>query len=68
MPHIPHGRLGTVGILGNHDYGFNWRMVDVAQRVTEIVASAGVTLLRNQALSVAGLQFLGARRPLESVL
>jgi len=36
MPHIPHGRLGTVGILGNHDYGFNWRMVDVAQRVTEI--------------------------------
>lgn len=59
MPHIPHGRLGTVGILGNHDYGFNWRMVDVAQRVTEIVASEGVILLRNQALSVAGLQFLG---------
>lgn len=59
MPRFPHGRLGTVGILGNHDYGFNWRMVDVAQQVTEIVASAGVTLLRNQAVSVAGLQFLG---------
>jgi predicted MPP superfamily phosphohydrolase len=59
MPHFPHGRLGTVGILGNHDYGFNWRMVDVARQVTEIVASAGVTLLRNQALSIAGLQFLG---------
>jgi len=59
MPHIPHGRLGTFGILGNHDYGFHWRMVDVAQRVTEIVASAGVILLRNQALSVAGLQFIG---------
>jgi predicted MPP superfamily phosphohydrolase len=59
LTHIPHGRLGTVGILGNHDYGFNWRMVDVARQVSEIVASAGVTLLRNQAVSFAGLQFLG---------
>src|SRR6266704_634779 len=25
LEHIPHGRLGTVGILGNHDYGFKWR-------------------------------------------
>src|ERR1700731_3642687 len=24
--HIPRGRLGTIGILGNHDYGFNWNM------------------------------------------
>jgi predicted MPP superfamily phosphohydrolase len=59
MRYIPHGRLGTVGILGNHDYGFNWRMVDVARQVAGIAASAGVTMLRNQAVSIAGLQFLG---------
>jgi len=59
LEHIPHGRLGTAGILGNHDYGFNWRMVDVADRVAEIARSAGVTLLRNQASTLAGLQFLG---------
>jgi predicted MPP superfamily phosphohydrolase len=59
MEHMPHGRLGTVGILGNHDYGFRWRMVDVADQVVEIVRAAGVTTLRNQALTMAGLQFIG---------
>lgn len=59
IAHLPHGRLGTIGILGNHDYGFNWRMVDVAEQICAIVRAAGVTLLRNQAISVAGLQFLG---------
>jgi hypothetical protein len=57
--HMPHGRLGTVGILGNHDYGFNWRMLDVAQHVTEIVRHAGVTLLRNEAAVIGGIQFIG---------
>jgi len=59
MEHMPHGRLGTVGILGNHDYGFRWRMVDVADQVVEIVRAAGVTTLVNQALTIAGLQFIG---------
>jgi predicted MPP superfamily phosphohydrolase len=56
---MPHGRLGTVGILGNHDYGFSWRMLDVAEQVSAIARAAGVSLLRNQALTVAGLQFIG---------
>ncbi|MGB2667700.1 MAG: metallophosphoesterase [Candidatus Acidiferrum sp.] len=56
---MPYGRLGTVGILGNHDYGFNWRMLDVADRVSEIVSTAGVTLLRNEAAVVGGIQFVG---------
>jgi predicted MPP superfamily phosphohydrolase len=59
MTHAPHGRLATIGILGNHDYGFHWRMLDVAEQVVAIVRSAGVTVLRNQACAVAGLQFLG---------
>jgi uncharacterized protein len=55
----PHGRLGTVGILGNHDYGYRWRMLDVAEDVSRIVRDAGVTLLRNEATAIAGLQFIG---------
>jgi len=57
--HLPHGRLGTIGILGNHDYGFNWSMTEVAERVAKIVRHAGITLLRNQAFTVGGLQFIG---------
>jgi predicted MPP superfamily phosphohydrolase len=56
---LPHGRLGTIGILGNHDYGFQWNMVEVADRVTQIARAAGVTLLRNDAINIRGLQFIG---------
>jgi uncharacterized protein len=59
LKYAPHGRLGTVGILGNHDYGFHWRMLDVADRVTAIARDAGIAVLRNQAVTFAGLQFVG---------
>jgi predicted MPP superfamily phosphohydrolase len=59
LAHLPHGRFGTVGILGNHDYGFNWRMLEVARQVADIARSAGVTMLRNEAAVVAGIQFIG---------
>lgn len=59
LEHIPHGRLGTVGILGNHDYGWRWRMTEVADEVAEIAREAGVTMLRNQSATIGGLQFVG---------
>ena len=59
MTNMPRGRLGTVGILGNHDYGFKWRMVDVADQVAATVRAAGVALLRNESVTIAGLQFIG---------
>lgn len=59
LAELPHGRLGTVGILGNHDYGFRWQMADVAEQVSKLVRAEGVTLLRNDSTIVAGLQFLG---------
>ena len=59
LTQAPRGRLGTVGVLGNHDYGFQWRMTEVADRVATLAREAGVTILRNEAASVAGLQFLG---------
>ena len=59
LEHLPQGKLGTVGILGNHDYGFEWRMVEVAAKVSAIATAAGVTILRNHATTIAGLQFIG---------
>jgi uncharacterized protein len=56
---LPHGRLGTVGILGNHDYGTHWRMLQVADQVSDVVKGAGIKMLRNEATSVGGLQFIG---------
>jgi uncharacterized protein len=56
---FPRGRLGTVGILGNHDYGFGWRMDTVADRVAAAAEAAGITMLRNEARRIAGLQFVG---------
>ena len=59
LEHVPHGRLGTVGILGNHDYGRRWRMAEAADEVTRIAQAAGVIMLRNQAATIGGIQFVG---------
>jgi predicted MPP superfamily phosphohydrolase len=56
---VPHGRLATVGILGNHEYGPNWSQPRVADRMTEILQSAGIRILRNTVTQVAGLQVVG---------
>ncbi len=56
---FPLGRLGTLGILGNHDYGFGWHMAEVGDRVSQVAGNAGVRMLRNETVSLDGLQFLG---------
>ncbi len=56
---LPRGRLGTVGILGNHDYGLNWREPNVAARLSAIVGAAGLPMLVNDVAEIAGLQFVG---------
>lgn len=56
---FPRGRLGTVGILGNHDYGYGWRMGHVGDRVAIIARDAGVRILRNETVGMQGLQLLG---------
>ena len=56
---LPHGRIGTIAILGNHDYGFGWRMPEVAAAVERELRDAGVTVLRNEAMDVGGLTVVG---------
>ena len=59
LAHTVRGKLGTVGILGNHDYGKNWSELGVADRITEQLTAAGITVLRNERTTVGGLTFLG---------
>jgi uncharacterized protein len=59
LAHYPHGKLATVGILGNHDYGHGWGDAAVAARVASEAERAGVRILRNEVASVAGLDLIG---------
>ena len=56
---LPRGRLATLAVLGNHDYGTAWRDLRVAARVQEELERAGASVLRNDAYTVAGLDVVG---------
>jgi hypothetical protein len=57
--HLPRGRLATLGILGNHDYGPGWSHPEIAARLANQLRDAGVRLLRNEVTEVSGLQVAG---------
>jgi hypothetical protein len=54
-----NGRLGTVGILGNHDYGENWQQQKVADDITLILENSGVRILSNEVTEINGLHIIG---------
>ncbi len=55
----PRGRLATVGITGNHEYGRHWAHPAIADRLSGIFAASGIRMLHNQLVDVAGLQIVG---------
>jgi predicted MPP superfamily phosphohydrolase len=57
--HLPRGRLATLGVLGNHDYGIDWAHPEVAEELSAMLATCGMTVLRDQLHDVAGLQVVG---------
>ncbi|WP_431164632.1 metallophosphoesterase [Tenacibaculum halocynthiae] len=59
LKHVVKGNLGTVGVLGNHDYGHNWLEQNVADKITSLLEQSGVTILSNTHKEVAGLNFIG---------
>lgn len=59
LPLIPHGRMATVSILGNHDYGYRWRDRTVADAIVARLESAGVPVLRNATMEIDGLSVVG---------
>ncbi|WP_297985360.1 metallophosphoesterase [uncultured Chryseobacterium sp.] len=54
-----YGKLGTLGILGNHDYGRNWQENDVADEIVRIAEKAGIKMLLNEETEISGLNFIG---------
>jgi len=59
MRHMPQGKLGTYGILGNHDYGRGWSDQEAAARVTAELERGGAQVLRNRSVQVRGLDLVG---------
>lgn len=59
LSHFPKGTLATLGILGNHDYGFLWNDPQAADVVTQIAEDNGIDILRNGTRNIAGLQIVG---------
>lgn len=57
--HLPRGRLATLGIFGNHDYGPNWSHPEVADALAGVLPRFGIRILRNEIAEVGGLQVLG---------
>lgn len=56
---FPQGKLATLGILGNHDYGPAWSHSEVATRLSSIFGEHGIHILRNGIVDVAGVQIVG---------
>jgi len=59
LVHTVLGKLGTVAILGNHDYGKNWSQPHVADRLSKELESQDIIVLRNEQLNIHGLNFIG---------
>ena len=57
--HAVIGKLGTAGVLGNHDYGVDWLEPNVANTISSILNKAGINILRNEEINFDGLNILG---------
>jgi len=57
--HTPIGRLATIGVFGNHDYGQGWMRADLAAALAPVLADCGIRVLRNEVVDIAGLDVVG---------
>ena len=56
---LHHAQLPTLGVLGNHDYGYRFRDHRGADRLTAILRERKIRVLRNEVCEIEGLQFIG---------
>lgn len=59
MQHAVLGKMGTLGILGNHDYAKDWSEQEVADQVVHVLKNAGVHMLMNDSINISGLNIIG---------
>jgi hypothetical protein len=57
--HLPRGRIATLGVLGNHDYGLSWSNAKIAAEVANILSDCGLRILRNETATFDGLRIAG---------
>ncbi len=53
------GKIATVAILGNHDYGHGWSNSVVANSIVELLQKAGIQVLRNEEAEFDNLTIIG---------
>lgn len=53
------GTLATTAILGNHDYGAEWREEYVADEITKIISDSKIKMLRDEKVDISGLNIFG---------
>lgn len=59
LAHLRPGRVATVAVLGNHDYGPRWRQTRVGATLVLGLIKLGISVLRNAIVNVQGLQIVG---------
>lgn len=59
LSNVVKGKKATLGVLGNHDYGVNWSQSKVADKISEMLTTNGVRVLRNESAEFNGLNFIG---------
>ncbi len=56
---LPRGKVGTYGVLGNHDFGRDWREDVLAARLESRLRRLGIHVLRNETEDCRGLRIHG---------
>lgn len=59
LEHLHPGAHGCWAVLGNHDYGLGWSRAETGDRLVRRLTDLGIRVLRNECLTVAGLQLVG---------
>lgn len=59
MMHAVCGKLASIAILGNHDYGKNFQEQEVANNISNLLKNAGIDVLRNEKKNYSGLDIIG---------
>lgn len=57
--YAPKGKEASLAVLGNHDYGLNWRQPQVADEIVSILKRCGIYTLRNSKSTISGIDFIG---------
>jgi predicted MPP superfamily phosphohydrolase len=59
MDKAVYGNLGTYGILGNHDYGADWKDLGSSEEICRILQNHGVRMMNNDQIEAYGLNIIG---------